>query len=111
VALKSRLPEIASRLAPAVDAAIHEGADIVSAGAKDRCPVLTGALRDAIHVEEGEVPGEVLVVAGNRKAFYGHMVEHGTVHSAPHPFLIPALEANRETIVSMVRAALHEAAS
>jgi hypothetical protein len=52
----------------------------------------------------------VYVLAGDPKdpsfAFYGHMIEFGTSHSPPYPFLVPALEDEHELIVDDVRAVL-----
>jgi glycosyltransferase involved in cell wall biosynthesis len=49
---------------------------------------------------------EFEVRAGSTEVFYGHIVEHGSTHTAPHPFLIPALEASRAAVVADVHAAL-----
>jgi HK97 gp10 family phage protein len=105
--LKSRLPLIAAELNPLVDAAVKTGAEGIASGARARVEV--GApdvhIRDAIHVErEGLM--RYAVVAGDDDAWYGHLLEHGTVHSAPKPFLIPATEDGRDEAVSLVRAAL-----
>src|SRR5512144_402991 len=102
--LKSRLPEIAVSLTPRVKAAMRVGAESVSQEAKARVPVDTGTLRNAIHVEsEGEGWS---VIAGDQKAFYGHIVENGPIYTPPHPFLVPALESNVDTVLEAVNAAL-----
>jgi HK97 gp10 family phage protein len=106
--LKSRLPEIAAALPRVVDAAVVKGAHQVAADAERRLRPhrLSGELGDQIHVDDRQREG-VYVIAGDPAdpsfAFYGHMVEHGTTHSAPHPFLVPALEENQNEIVRMVR--------
>lgn len=105
--LKSRLPLIAVELQPKVSAAVKLAAEGIAAHARARAPV--GApdvhLRDSIHVQR-EGPAGYYVVAGNDEVFYGHMVEFGTVHSAPRPFLVPAAEDGRDEAVNLVRAAL-----
>jgi HK97 gp10 family phage protein len=102
--LKSRLPEIAVTLEPRVIAAVRAGAEAVEAEAKTRVPVASGALRDAIHTDlDGD---DVYVVAGTDDVFYGHLVEHGTSRVPARPFLVPALEARRDSILNGVRAAL-----
>jgi HK97 gp10 family phage protein len=103
----NRLPEIIARLQPEVDRAVQEAAKSVVDSAKARVPVNTGRLRDAIHVQV-ELEG-VYVVAGNREAWYGHIVEHGSVKQPPHPFLLPALEENRAEIVAAVELAVRKA--
>lgn len=117
----NRLPEIIAELPVAVRAALVQGAQRVAQSAKDRVPEDTGDLERAIHVEIAEDPtdaavlsgravleGGVYVVAGDDKVFYGHMVEHGTTHSPPHPFLVPALEENRAAIQEEIAAALRK---
>lgn len=108
---RSRIPEMTARLVPAVEEALILSAEAIAEAAKERVPV--GApdvhLKDAIHTAEPvEIAGgiEVAVVAGNSKVFYGHMVEHGTTHSAPRPFLVPALEERAVGTVNRVRSAM-----
>jgi hypothetical protein len=113
--LHSRLAQIAAELQPAVLEAINAAAELVQAEAQDRCPVgATGNLKQSIHIEPGDVPGEVFVVAGDRQVFYGHLVEHGHRQEGgsnvpPHPFLLPSLESQRETIIGLVDRAIAKA--
>lgn len=110
VQMKSRLPEIMVKLSTYTGMTNREIAGAIAEGAKERVPVETGKLRNAIHVEYkgGERTGGGLetaqlgtddwaVIAGDNEAFYGHFVEYGH-HSAAgevpaHPFLTPAAEA------------------
>jgi HK97 gp10 family phage protein len=104
--LTSSLPKFAEQVGAAMEGASHETALMVAARAKEKCPVgLTGNLRDAIHVEHAG-PGRYRVVAGNEKAWYGHLVEHGTSHSAAKPFLAPAVEETRAEVAAAVAASL-----
>jgi HK97 gp10 family phage protein len=91
-------------LPPAVRVAVNAGAETVAESAKSRVPVDTGRLQEAIHIEE--VPGGAEVVAGNRVAWYGMLVEHGTVNQPPRPFLVPALEENRVAIEAEIDKAI-----
>lgn len=61
---------------------------------KDRAPVVTGTLKGAIFAGGGS-PDEAnaLVGVNYRKAPHAHLVEFGTVHSAPHAFFRPGLQA------------------
>lgn len=96
---KTRLPQITADLAVKLDAAALAAAERIKQAAKDNVPVATGRLRDAIHVEhDGD---GYMVVAGDNETFYGHIVEHGGVHTPPRPFLVPALENNRGEILKM----------
>jgi HK97 gp10 family phage protein len=103
---KSRIPGLAAELTARVNALEQEVADRVVAGAKERVPVLSGRLRDAIHTEPEDSGSGIFVVAGNNGVFYGNIVEHGGAHSPPHPFLIPAAEQVKAEVESFGRSAL-----
>ena len=105
--LRSRLPEIAAALPPELDAALQQAADEIVVAAKERVPVDTGRLQRAIHAEKTD--DGVAVLAGDSEAWYGMLVEHGTRYIPPHPFLIPALEENRDRIDRELQAAVRRA--
>jgi HK97 gp10 family phage protein len=104
--LVSRIPQIIVQLEPSVKEALLESAEAIASGAKDRVPVDSGSLRDAIHVEE--ITGGFSIVAGDDDTFYGHIVENGSVRVPPRPFLIPAFEAERENLLERVSEALED---
>ena len=106
MALTSRIPEIVAELNAAVEAAAKAGAEQVAEAARQRVPVDTGKLRDAIHTQT-DADGS-WVIAGNKKAFYGHIVEHGSVHTPPHPFLVPAFEETRGAIEAEIGEAIRK---
>jgi HK97 gp10 family phage protein len=108
--LKSRLPQIAAEVLVRSEIAAEAAARLVEAKAKARVPVGGGEvhLRDRIHIENGDEPGEVYVVMGDREAFYGHIVEYGSVHAAPHPFAIPAAAEAVGEINTLGRAAFRD---
>jgi len=107
--LQSRLPLIAATLQTKVSAAVKAGSEIIAEAAQANLVagghIRSDELGQAIHVER-EGPAEYSVVAGNKDAFYGHMLENGTTHSPPYPFLIPALEENEDTVLYLVQGAL-----
>ncbi len=102
--LKSRIPEIIATLPPEVEQALRPGAEAIATEAKARVPVETGTLRDAIHVEK--VDEGFSIVAGDNNAFYGHIVENGSVYTPAHPFLIPSAESQRMAVAAFVQAVL-----
>ena len=114
VFLKSDLDDYARKLPGKLADALEEGAKAVAVGAAARVPVDTGDLKRAIHVERrGRT--EYAVVAGNRDAWYGHLVEHGSAIGGrgrpaipPHPFLVPALEATQTFIEAEIARKLRE---
>jgi uncharacterized RmlC-like cupin family protein len=66
------------------------------ASVKSRVPQIASRMDDAaeaIHVEVHD--GKVFIVAGNGDVFWGNFEEHGTTNAPAHPFLIPAAEAHR----------------
>jgi len=65
----------------------------------------TTNLEHSIHEEAHEVAGvlEEWVIAGMP---YSSFVEFGTLRMAAMPYLVPALEANRDTIVRVIKGAL-----
>lgn len=97
--LKSRIPLIIAHLDDTMLEGLKEAAEQVAEGARERVPIDSGALRDAIHVE---TENGVSIVAGDDQAFYGHIVENGGVYTPAQPFLIPALEAERDSIEDII---------
>lgn len=105
--LRSRLARIAATLDDHVNTGVREVAEEIAKDAQGRVPVASGRLRDAIHVEDVEgVPGQYQVIAGDDDVFYGHLVEYGTTHTPARPFLIPAGENKRASLVTRVAARL-----
>lgn len=107
----SRLAEISAELPKLVDDALKEGAELVAADAERRLEPhrLSGALEGQIYVDDKKRAG-IYVRAGDPKdpsfAFYGHLIEFGTSHSPPFPFLVPALEENAGTVERLARVAI-----
>jgi HK97 gp10 family phage protein len=95
--LKSRIPQIVVEIDVRIAEVIDRGTDQVERDAKARVPKATGKLHDAIHKDEQD--DGTYVIGGDDEAWYGHLVEYGTVRTAPQPFLVPSLEENRQDIV------------
>jgi HK97 gp10 family phage protein len=107
----NRFPLIRRQLRPRSLAGTRKIAEEIADRARQRAPVKTGALRDAIHVRD--TPAGHAVVAGDSDAFYGHFVEFGTAGGGrgqppqpPRPFLIPAVEEARLGAEATVAASL-----
>lgn len=105
VLFRNRLPEIMAELPARIDLAMATGAKLVEQRAQvrapDRPPYGEGLVA-AIHTEREGI-AEYKVVLGDGDAWYGHLVEFGTSHSAPHPFGVPALEESVDEIVQLAR--------
>jgi HK97 gp10 family phage protein len=106
--LRSRLPQIVLEIELRTERAIEAGAEHVKNAAKDRVRPhrVSGQLEEAIHVQEEPEGFYVVAGGGDEHVFWGHLLENGTTHSAPYPFLTPALEESRDVIVRSVGAAL-----
>lgn len=107
VSLKSRFPEIEAKIARRISTEMRHTANLIAEDAASRIhpgpdPI---HLAEEIHVDR-EAPATYRVVAGGGGAYYGHILEHGAVHMAPRPFLIPALDAQREGAVRRTTAVL-----
>lgn len=120
----ARVPDIAREAAAAeMEAA---AADIV-AEMKRVVRVDSGDLRDSIGWTWGDVPAGSFVIAdirsgknkgeqyatlririyaGNREAFHGRFVEHGTRRMPAHPFFYPTWKERRTEFKARVRAAV-----
>ena len=105
--LESRLPEIIGALPLRVGAAIHAGTEQMAQEAKDRAPVRTGELRDSIEAREG-ISKDHGHAYGIWAAWYWRFSEFGTVHEPARPWMIPAVESNKDSLVEAVRAALEK---
>lgn len=104
-----------------------DGALIVVEEAKRLVPVRTGDLRDSLHVGgfADRTPGyrkigaygELKKPIGKGKSYgvlagstlpYAHLVEKGSTHSRPQPFLRPAADTKQQEIVEAVGDAIQE---
>lgn len=77
--------------------ALMRGARVIVRRAKELVPVASGRLRrsiTAVRSRHMERSAEVVISVGpaRRVAWYGHIVEFGSVKYAPRPFLRPAIE-------------------
>jgi len=125
--LTSRIPLIIAELDDTMLEGVLEVAHRIAEGAKQRvpdAPPMNEGLVEAIHVETGadlvksseigfgsdaqtytaeELAGNaVAVVAGDSEHFYGHFLENGTSRTPPRPFLIPAFEAERDSLEEII---------
>jgi HK97 gp10 family phage protein len=81
--------------------ALEETAKDISALARQIVQFKTGKLKRSIRARQ-VAPMIWQVRAGNRKAFYAHFVERGTVRSRAYPFLRPAFDAYRAKVTSRI---------
>ena len=109
-----RLREMGEHVVQAAKEALKQGADIIVADAKSRCPVKTGELRDSIHAEEKDEGASYIISANafktnrfGRKYYYGQSVEFDP--AIGKPFMYPAMDAHINEIYSEVKESINEA--
>lgn len=95
------LPHVAYRLPQVTDEDVYNLAMNIASKAYEFSPVLTGALRESIRVEE-RGQHSYAIVAGGGAVDYGMHQEYGTIHHAPHPFMRPAAVAGTAILASVV---------
>ena len=94
------LEKITKELEPRAQKILDEAAFEVETNAKQNAPVLTGALRNSIHVNKTSNQNKFSRVISDGVE-YGIYQELGTSRMAAQPFMIPAVEAIREKFEKM----------
>lgn len=109
-----QLREMGEHVVQAAKDALKQGAEIVVADAKNRCPVKTGKLRDSIHAEPNRDGSVYKIVADafhtdreGQKYYYGGRVEFDPDFG--NPYLYPALDAHKLEVMKMVEDAASDA--
>jgi HK97 gp10 family phage protein len=91
------LERLTKEMEPRAEKVLDDTAFQVETEAKNSAPVLTGALRNSIHVEK---PGRLYRTVGD-SVDYGIYQELGTSRMAAQPFLVPAVEKVRAKFEKM----------
>ena len=86
---------------------LQKAGELVADRARLNVPVDTGKLKASIRVVrlKGDPKLDVRVYAGSREkggAFYAHMVEYGTVKMRARPYLRPALNVVKSSIMNIM---------
>ena len=100
-----RVIEISAKARKKVAEQINKSALNIQLGAKQRCPVRTGALRNSITVD---FYGEMSAQIGPHMP-YAPYVEFGTRKMAAQPYLFPAFEEERPKFEEGLKKAIEEA--
>jgi HK97 gp10 family phage protein len=103
VQITDRAPEFRRRAEHALIESLHEAADTLEGRAKQEVPVRTGTLRSSIHTEVEERRKELELVSGGKGARHAHLVEFGTVHMPPDPFMRRSVDRERLTVLRTIR--------
>lgn len=87
----NNIPKVIAEMERRAKAASLETAEAVAVEARKLAPVDMGRLRSSIQAQATDTGAEVVVGVE-----YGQFVELGTSNQPPQPFLIPAVEAERQ---------------
>ncbi len=101
----AKLSAMNAKARKAVGQQIAESALNIQMGAKKRCPVRTGALRNSITVD---FYGKMSAQIGPHMP-YAPYVEYGTRKMAAQPYLFPAFEEERPKLEEGIKKAIEEA--
>lgn len=101
----AKLSTLNAKARKAVEQQIAESALNIQMGAKKRCPVRTGALRNSITVDfYGKMSAQI-----GPHMLYDKYVEFGTRKMAAQPYLFPAFEEERPKLEEGIIKAIKEA--
>jgi HK97 gp10 family phage protein len=98
--------------------ALFKAVEPVEKAAEARAPVAQGQLRSDITIStqltknqrkenKKQSAVEVYVGVGGKRGPFAHLPEYGTAHSAPHPFMRPAIDANTGRVIEIFRRELN----
>ena len=98
VRVRSRAPAVSRQVRSRAEQATRKAAFDIEAHAKGGAPVDTGSLRNAINATGGGLDWRV-----DSPANYSLFQEFGTRFMAAHPYMLPALEAVRPSLIAALR--------
>ena len=106
--LMSKLDRMGGNVLDALEKATKQTSLAAQADARDNAPVDTGNLKQSISTEhERSIEAATSTVYTNVE--YGIYQEMGTVKMAAHPYMMPALNANKSTFEHLARKELETA--
>ena len=102
-----QLREVAEQILKDLPDALLESASPIKNAAKEKAPVITGALRDSIIAEVETTPTEVIVEIG-AVVDYADDVEFGGLRRTAQPFLRNATDENEAAVLDTLVNALNK---
>ena len=108
--LMSKLNAMGGNVLDALGKAVEHTTQVAISDAEENAPVDTGMLKQSI-VHGSDVVYNTDSVTGivGTSAYYAIYQELGTVKMAAHPFLMPALNANKSTFEYLAKRELQKA--
>lgn len=80
---------------------LQRAGDMVRDSMKDEVPVDSGDLKKSIRVRRNKKDMNVKIIAGNKKAYYVHMVIFGTKNKGPNNFMQRSIDKNRQELKAL----------
>ena len=106
--LMRKLDNMGGDVLDALDKAVRQTTEVARGDARQNAPVDTGALKGSISTEfDRNAESSTGTVYTNIE--YGLYQEMGTVNMPAHPFMMPALNANKDTFEQLARSELESA--
>ena len=106
--LMRKLDRMGGNVLDALEKATKQTALAAQADARDNAPVDTGNLKQSISTEH-ERSAEAATSTVYTNVEYGLYQEMGTVNMPAHPYMMPALNANKSTFEQLARKELETA--
>ena len=106
--LMRKLDAMGGNVLDALEKATKQTSLAAQADARDNAPVDTGNLKQSISTEH-ERSREAATSTVYTNVEYGLYQEMGTVNMAAHPYMMPALNANKSTFEQLARKELETA--
>ena len=97
--------------------ALQDAAAPVIEAARDNVAVASGRLRDSLAITtklskrqraKHRKQSEAEVFAGTAALPHAHLIEFGTKHHGPQPFMRPAWDANKEKVLEHIKGQLEQ---
>lgn len=106
--LRNKLPG-GEELEKKLEQALLKGAIKVERDAVLKAPVDTGELRNSIGYKKGEFTDEQKEYIVYARSKHAKFIEYGTRKSKAQPFLRPAFQKNKQSIIDEINKAMQEA--
>jgi HK97 gp10 family phage protein len=108
--LMAKLDAMGGNVLDALGKAVEQTTEVAKSDAQDNAPVDTGMLVQSLtHGTDVEYNADSVIGTVGTSAYYAAYQEFGTVNMAAHPYLMPALNANKSTFEHLARKELEMA--
>jgi len=108
--LMAKLNAMGGNVLDALGKAVKQTTEVAKSDAQTNAPVDTGMLVQSLtHGTDVEYNADSVTGTVGTSAYYAAYQEFGTVNMAAHPYMMPALNANKSTFEHLARKELETA--